>query len=34
MTIVWDEREDCRTVTQFPMHEITTYSGEEKWDVR
>ena len=27
MTIVWDEREDCRTVTQFPMHEITTYSG-------
>lgn len=30
MTIVWDEREDCRTVTQFPMHEITTYSGEEK----
>lgn len=30
MTIVWDEREDCRTVTQFPMHEITTYSGEEE----
>lgn len=32
MTIVWDEREDCRTVTQFPMHEITTYSGEEMLD--
>lgn len=35
MTIVWDERDDCRTVTQFPMNEITTYSGdEENLDVR
>lgn len=30
MTIIWDEREDCRTVTHFPMHTIATYSGEEK----
>jgi hypothetical protein len=30
LTIVWDEREDCRTVTIFPLHEVLTYSGKEK----
>ena len=34
MTIIWDEREDCRTVTHFPMHEIATYSGKENLDAR
>ena len=30
MTIVWDEREDCRTVNVYPMHEIETYTGKEE----
>lgn len=30
LTIIWYEREDCRTVTIFPMHEVLTYSGKEK----
>ena len=34
ITIIWDEREDCRTVTHFPMQTIATYSGEEKLDAR
>lgn len=30
MTVVWDEREDCRTVNIFPLIDVLKYSSEEK----
>lgn len=27
LTVVWDDREDCRTVNIFPLHDVVKYSS-------